>query len=107
MRHEYTEIVDIEDFKAKSLDFSCRPPFEYCTAVHIKTGDLNITENEFLRKGLFEGGKCHEPYSVDLSSNFQDIMEAVKDYTRKLIKREQENFHLQSKWVKALGYSIW
>ena len=58
------------------------------TAFPILTGDSNI-ENESLRKVLFEDPKYQEPRSINWNYNFKLLMDAVENYERKWIKREQ------------------
>ena len=94
--------LEIEDFKAKPPDCSCKnSPFKYGPSGHIVTGDLTIIENES-RHFLSKGPKYRGPWSINWNYNFKVLMDAVKDYARKWIKLEQEDIDSLSEWLKAM-----
>ena len=65
----------IEDFKAKPPDCSCKNFTVKCgPSGHAIQGDLNIIENESLRKILSKGPKFREPHSINCNYNIKVIM---------------------------------
>ena len=52
--------------------------------------EIYIIENESLRKILSNDPKYREPRSINWNYNFKVPMDAVEDYERKWIKREQD-----------------
>ena len=72
----------LQDLKSKPPDCTCASsPFIYNPAGHI-TGDLNITNNSFLRDVFAKGSKYPEPKSINWKHNFKFLMDSVKDYAR-------------------------
>ena len=96
--------LEIDDFKAKPPDCSCaNSPFKYGPSGHIITGDLNIVQNKSLRDVLSKGPKYREPRSINWNYNFKLLMDAVEDYARKWVKREQaDEVDSLSEWIKAV-----
>ena len=70
---------------------------------HVITGDLSIIDSENLRKILAKGPKYREPQSIHCKYNFRLL---VDDYTRKWIKREQQEVDTITEWVKAVWLLI-
>ena len=62
----------------------------YSPSGHVITGDLNIIENELLRKVVSHSQKLREPQHINWKLNFKTIMVAVEDFARSCIKREKD-----------------
>ena len=80
-------------------------PFLYAPSGHIVTGDLNIIDHENLRNVISHGPKFREPQRINWSYNFKLIMDAVEDYARAWVKREDSSegkLDTLSEWVKAI-----
>jgi hypothetical protein len=69
---------------------SSSSPFIYNPAGHIITGGVDIVENEDPKSLFCKGPKFREPRFFNKRQNFVFIMNAVKDYAKRWVKRESE-----------------
>jgi hypothetical protein len=77
-------------------------PFNYSPDRHIITGDVDVAENEDLKLLIRKGPKSRKPWSFNWRQNFVSIMNAVEDYAKRWIKRENAQLNTLSEWVKRM-----
>jgi hypothetical protein len=95
--------LDIDNLTLNPPTCSCSPsPFNYSSAGHIITGDVDIVENEDLKSLIRKGPKFTEPRSFNWRQNFVSIMNAVEDYAKRWATRENEELDTLSEWVKSI-----
>ena len=67
----------------------------------LRACNVSIVGNNFLVDLLTKGPKYREPWSFSCNTNFNSIMNAVEDYSRKWDKKEGVYDSAFSEWVQA------
>ena len=95
--------LQLDDVIHDKLTCSCSSsPFKYNETGHVITGNLDIVNNEKLKKLLSKGPKFREPPAFTWRQNFKIIMDSVEEYARGWAKREEEDLDSLSEWIKQI-----
>jgi hypothetical protein len=103
---EALQDIKIEEYPMNPLTCDCsHSPYQYNSSGHLITGDLNIIQDESLRKVISHGPIFREPQHINWKHNFKMIMDVVEDYARRWKKREVDQdpvLESLSDWVSTI-----
>jgi hypothetical protein len=97
------QYLDIDHLTLNPPMCSCSSsPFNYGPAGHVITGDVDIVQNEDLISLIRKSPRYREPQSFNWRENFVSIMNAVEDYAKRCVKRENKELDTLSEWVQSI-----